>query len=461
MTEKSYVWDGVTVGDGADAPYESSEWATVQRSLIGGERADYGVIDGSGDGTNLPLTVVASSPVSKVIHLNPGAALVNGRLYINNADLTFTVQDNSSGSPRVDLLVIRRDAVAQTARAVLRQGTPAGSPVPPTLTQNSTTYEIPIATIQVANGFASLAQTAIANVANVIGGNSCLYIEDVINQSGGRLETGDPVIWHATLVGRVNTTNRINDPKLAGIWVGSTAAGAKGRVQVRGFGWVNIKAGTGLAGQPAGVTFLDGLATGDTVNRAITGRSFYADKTHGIGRALETVASLAAGGQRVFCYIDVAEHPAFEQVYTSNANPTYTSGAMRKVAVNKRGTGDTLIDNTDPPDISFDSANNQWTIALNAPYKVEWDSGVTEGGVSVSQWNNTTTAFVKNGSLISSPAGSLGYSMSHGLFIREVSTDGVWQLNHRVTSNSSTPAAPFGLSDYQIPVYVKIRRSWY
>lgn len=166
MSETSQVWDGISVGDAAAvAPYSASEWAARQKLLQGQGTVfpNYGVLHGTGDGTYSPLQVQAKSPASTQIEVEAGSALVNGYLYQNTAALSFTIGANASGNPRVDTVILRVDFVGQTVRLVVKQGTPAGSPVAPTMQQDATYWEIPLADIAVANGFATLPQSTITN----------------------------------------------------------------------------------------------------------------------------------------------------------------------------------------------------------------------------------------------------------------------------------------------------------
>lgn len=166
MTETSQVWDGILTGDaGVVAPYSASEWASRTNILagIGASFPNYGIISGSGGGVYSPLYVAAKSPASSNIEVEIGSALVAGYLYQNTAALTFTIGANASGNPRIDTVILRVDFTAQTVRAVVKQGTPAGSPVRPTLQQDASLWEIPLADIAVANGFTVINPADITN----------------------------------------------------------------------------------------------------------------------------------------------------------------------------------------------------------------------------------------------------------------------------------------------------------
>lgn len=89
------------------------------------------------------------------IRVLPGAALIRGFLYKNDANKDIAVGSNASGSTRIDTLVIRMNPTANTAVAQLVVGTPgAGAPA---LTQVvGGTWDFPLSDISVANGAATI-----------------------------------------------------------------------------------------------------------------------------------------------------------------------------------------------------------------------------------------------------------------------------------------------------------------
>ncbi|HEY3004521.1 MAG TPA: hypothetical protein VGJ44_19395 [Kribbellaceae bacterium] len=81
-----------------------------------------------------------------------GNAMVKGFFYNNDASKAFTVPGNTSGNSRIDRIVLRLDRSGNTVTSQYLQGTPAGSPVAPALTQaEGGVWEIPFAQFTVVN----------------------------------------------------------------------------------------------------------------------------------------------------------------------------------------------------------------------------------------------------------------------------------------------------------------------
>lgn len=157
MAENSAFWLGSTLGDAASAtgwsgPYSYTEYSDVVRRIMEADDNQGFVVTGY----NNNLEVTESSPAAMTVDLDTGAANIRGMLYENTASNTLTINANASGNPRIDRVVLRITFASQTIRAVVLEGTPAAAPSLPTLTQNSTTYEISLAYIWVANGAASI-----------------------------------------------------------------------------------------------------------------------------------------------------------------------------------------------------------------------------------------------------------------------------------------------------------------
>lgn len=88
----------------------------------------------------LPLTINGLT-----VTLGAGSAWVRGAGYKNDSK-AFTVAANTNSSlSRRDRIVLRRDLAAKTVTAIRQQGTPASSPVSPSLTQSDTgQWDLPL-----------------------------------------------------------------------------------------------------------------------------------------------------------------------------------------------------------------------------------------------------------------------------------------------------------------------------
>lgn len=75
------------------------------------------------------------------------------------SEITLPIASNSSGNPRKDLVVVRAHFTNNVIQFDVITGTPAGSPVIPSPTQDATMWEVPLAEVSVANGAATITST--------------------------------------------------------------------------------------------------------------------------------------------------------------------------------------------------------------------------------------------------------------------------------------------------------------
>lgn len=139
MTEKSYPWDDLTIGDATLAPYDSDVWTNVWDSLFGVLNTDYGVI--ANNHSAYSGNLVATNPSGTTVRLSTGIALVDGTLYTNDANV-----DLSTSGDGDYFLVLRKSWANQTVRATLLK-----SPTFPS-TLDGTTWDLWIWQISVVGG---------------------------------------------------------------------------------------------------------------------------------------------------------------------------------------------------------------------------------------------------------------------------------------------------------------------
>lgn len=137
MTEKSYYWGGTAVGDATEAPYSDDEFSDIWRYLFLSERELMGPIVG---GSELAIT----NPAGSTVRVASGRAMVDGKFYINDANIDFIV----SGATVYWIIGLRKDFAAQTVRAFHRGTYPDRATALASLVQtDGTTWEIALATV--------------------------------------------------------------------------------------------------------------------------------------------------------------------------------------------------------------------------------------------------------------------------------------------------------------------------
>jgi hypothetical protein len=93
-----------------------------------------------------------------------GEGWINGFWYQNTTDLVKTLGAADPDDDRIDRIVLRLDTVTNLKISVeVLEGTPAGSPSAPSLTQTASTYEISLAQVLVEAGVTSVADAKITD----------------------------------------------------------------------------------------------------------------------------------------------------------------------------------------------------------------------------------------------------------------------------------------------------------
>jgi len=168
-----------------------------------------GVVHNDGD----ELAVSPTVPAAMSVDVGTGMALVQGRYYINDAALTLAVEAADPSYPRIDRVVVRADLVVRTVHAVVKKGTAAASPVPPTLTRTAEIWELSLAQVRVEAGATSIVAAKITDErgnASLCGVAAPVYVPSTQLEVVGAVDmqgkalTGLPVPSAATDAARRN-----------------------------------------------------------------------------------------------------------------------------------------------------------------------------------------------------------------------------------------------------------------
>lgn len=162
MAYDSIPHDGITTGHAAStdlwsAPYSSAEWTDYWKKVFSSDAARGYIVPGYANS----LRVYANSPVALNVLLATGAAFVRGRAFENTVAATMTLDTADATNPRIDRIILRYSASAQTIVPAVLTGTPGATPSMPSLTQTAATYEVSIAYIWVAATATTIANTEI------------------------------------------------------------------------------------------------------------------------------------------------------------------------------------------------------------------------------------------------------------------------------------------------------------
>ena len=125
-------------------PFEGIDTTETQYSQL--FRTFQDSVNGTYGGTELTVSVGTGLAVDVAL----GQAMVRGHFYVSTATESLSLTTADATNPRLDLVVLRLDPVANSIVLAVKDGTPAGSPTAPALVQTDAgTYEIALASVLV------------------------------------------------------------------------------------------------------------------------------------------------------------------------------------------------------------------------------------------------------------------------------------------------------------------------
>lgn len=124
--------------------YNAAEFAEYFETLV-----DSGLILGALNDLNPTVT-----GANMIVTVDTGNSFINGRWYENDSTLDNTFDTETIPNDRIDLLVLRLDLNTNERKITFEivKGTPSVTPVAPTLTRNSTIYELGLAEVFITGG---------------------------------------------------------------------------------------------------------------------------------------------------------------------------------------------------------------------------------------------------------------------------------------------------------------------
>lgn len=137
---EQYRFFGSAVGDTRE--YSQVEFAEVFGTIVG--NGYLGQVESE-------LVTTENTPVGMSVIVGTGQAWINGYWYSNETPKEIPIATADATNPRIDRVVLRLDVLnARSIVAVVKTGTPASTPVAPSLTQTEQMWEIPLYQVYVA-----------------------------------------------------------------------------------------------------------------------------------------------------------------------------------------------------------------------------------------------------------------------------------------------------------------------
>lgn len=170
MAIKSYFYNAIKDGQGNyDRLYNAEDVTNYLDKIVGS-----GVFPNPSN----QLQVRAGTGMEVVV--NSGQGWINGHKMINTADLSIAIDGSDVLLGRIDRVVFYTDYSERTMGIEVVKGTPAVSPVAPSLVRTDSRYEMSLATIKVDKQITSITNAMITDTR--ADSNVCGWVQGLIQQ---------------------------------------------------------------------------------------------------------------------------------------------------------------------------------------------------------------------------------------------------------------------------------------
>lgn len=408
MTQISRFWEGSTIGDATEAPYDAgTEFSKVLMSIAGAAAVATNL---SGVFRN-ELNQLAVSGVATPVTIDTGRSMVWGAWYENDAAATVAIPTPAAAT-RIDRIVARKDWAAQTVRITRIAGVEGGGA--PALVQIAgTTWDEPLAQVSINVG----GVITVTDERQFIGGTAALptswttgaLIYGVSASALGSLTIGAN---RSVLTSNGTLPSWSTTPTVEGLVANSSG--------------IQVTAGN------VGVGIAPAATTGLRINGAILSGA-----TSQYGNRVDPTFSSAA---------TVAGYGDYIQVVTAAAVFTLTDAYGSYIATPSKGAGSAITN-------AYGLYVEAQTAGGTLNYAIYTNAGLVRfgGATTVASGGLTVTA---GGATIT--AGNLGIGIAAqaiaGLYVSTTATTGVSQygiVSDSVTASDATTASVAG--------YFKIR----
>lgn len=196
-------------------------------------------VKGSFNTTDLKVTTPGTAMTTTVA---AGQALVRGHYYYNTSSATLTHTTANATNPRIDAIVINLDPSVNSAVLTVVAGTPAATPVAPTLTQtDAAVYQFLLATVLIPAASSTISAGNITDARTFLG------------QGWFSTPVQSKTAAYTTVAGDKNSFIAVNSASNVTITIGNTLnPGDRIDFIQQGAGQVVFAAGSGVTLNAAG-----------------------------------------------------------------------------------------------------------------------------------------------------------------------------------------------------------------
>lgn len=131
------------------------------------------------------------------VKVGTGKAWIRGHYRESDAEETLSISAADPADDRIDRVILRADFTANTIALAILEGTPAGAPTAPSLTQSSSRWEITLAQVAVGAGVSTIAAANVTDERTFIPASGLLTPASealpLRNESGSGMSAGDLV----------------------------------------------------------------------------------------------------------------------------------------------------------------------------------------------------------------------------------------------------------------------------
>lgn len=222
-------------------PFATGSGSNVTQAQWG-QMAQYWMSTGVIKGALNELSVYADS-TGMQCKVKSGNAWIQGFYFQSDAEVVMPISAANATNPRIDRVALQVDWTNNNISIIILQGTPASSPTPPALTQNTSLWQISLAQVYVGANVSTIAagnitdERSFTQNANIVASGSNSNGNYIRYADGLQICWKNAVLWNASQSWTLDATSGINYNYISGVWTfpASFVSGATIALEATGY----------------------------------------------------------------------------------------------------------------------------------------------------------------------------------------------------------------------------------